>query len=54
MPSLWNIALLVFVVFYIFSVLGLHLFGDIAFTERGLTRHAHFRDWPTAILTLFR
>ncbi len=53
-PSLSNVALLVFIVYYMFSILAMRIFGKIAFTDNGLSRNANFRDWPTSILTLFR
>ncbi len=54
LPSLSNVVLLVVIVYYIFSILAMRLFGKIGFSDGGLTRNANFRDWPTSILTLFR
>ncbi|ETO26029.1 cation channel family protein [Reticulomyxa filosa] len=49
LPSLWNIAVTVLIIFYIFSIVGVNLFGHV---DSGLERY-NFRDFPHAIYTLF-
>jgi predicted membrane metal-binding protein len=50
--------LLFFLLFFIFAALGVELFGKLECTEErpcsGLDKHAHFKDFGIAFLTLFR
>merc|ERR1719317_1340190 len=55
-PSLWNIGLLIFVVFFVYAVIGMHLFGtedDDSGWEFG-DSEANFQDFGKAMSTLFR
>merc|ERR1719317_1801388 len=54
-PSLWNIGLLIIVVFFVYAVVGMHLFGmeDDAGWEFG-DSEANFQDFQKAFITLFR
>lgn len=54
MPSLWNIGALLFVVFFIYGVLGIDLFGTVPYTDGGLSKYANFTNIGYAFLTLFR
>ena len=50
--------LLFFLLFFIFAALGVELFGKLECSEErpctGLDKHAHFKDFGMAFLTLFR
>jgi len=50
----FNVATVMFVVFFIFAIFGMQFFGKIMLMERGLEDHANFSDFPNAMLTLFR
>ena len=52
-PELANVGGLLILFIYLYSVLGVTLFAHIRFGT-SLNRHANFRDFPTAALTLFR
>jgi hypothetical protein len=39
---------------YIWAVIGMNLFGNIMQTGTGITRHANFESFVTAMLTEFR
>jgi len=52
--SLWNVGALIFVVFFIYAVLGVFLFGRVAWSNSGLSQHANFVNFPSAIITLWR
>lgn len=55
MPSLVNIGLLLFVVFLIFAVVGLNLFGQIARNEAvGFTSDYNFEDINHSLLSVMR
>mmetsp|Transcript_22375 Transcript_22375/g.54652 ORF Transcript_22375/g.54652 Transcript_22375/m.54652 type:complete len:642 (-) Transcript_22375:252-2177(-) len=54
LPAAWNVALVMFVVFFIFAIVGIQLFGNVARTPRGFTDYANFSDFLTALVTLFR
>ena len=53
-----NLGLLFFLLFFIFSALGVEMFGRLSCEEeypcQGLGEHAHFRTFGMAFLTLFR
>lgn len=53
LPSLGNIAALLFLLFFIYSVMGVQLFAHVKFGFY-LNRHANFRSFGTAMLTLVR
>jgi len=52
-PSLRNVGLLLLLVFFIFGVLGVNLFGKVEESDV-ITDHANFRNIGMALLTLFR
>jgi len=57
LPQVGNLGGLFFLIFFIFSALGIELFGKLDCTLdtcHGLDRHAHFRNFGYAMLTLFR
>eukprot|EP00468_Gymnochlora_sp_CCMP2014_P014087 CAMPEP_0167767870 /NCGR_PEP_ID=MMETSP0110_2-20121227/16314_1 /TAXON_ID=629695 /ORGANISM="Gymnochlora sp., Strain CCMP2014" /LENGTH=1017 /DNA_ID=CAMNT_0007656405 /DNA_START=453 /DNA_END=3505 /DNA_ORIENTATION=+ len=54
LPAAWNVLSLMLVVFFIFAIIGMYLFGQVARTPRGLTDYANFEDFPTSVLVLFR
>ncbi|CAF4884949.1 unnamed protein product [Rotaria sp. Silwood2] len=51
-------SLLFFLLFFIFGTLGVELFGKLECSEEqpcsGLNKHAHFKNFCIALLTLFR
>lgn len=53
-PSLWNVGALVFVLFFTFAILGMSLFGETVNSDGGLDENIHFRDFGSAMHTLFR
>jgi len=55
-PSLWNIGLLILVIFFVYAVVGMHLFGtedQEAGWEFG-DSEANFQDFQKSMITLFR
>ena len=57
LPSLANVGSLLFLLLFVYAVLGMEFFGQIVMqpTESfGLTRHANFRTWLPAMLLLLR
>jgi len=54
LPATWNVFTLMVVVFFIFAVFGVQFFGRVLLTDNGFTDHANFKDFPRAMLTLFR
>jgi len=59
LPLLGNIGILLFLVFFIFACAGVESFGRVGCTpsmpcEGFDNRYAHFKDFPSAMLTLFR
>ncbi|XP_051792446.1 voltage-dependent T-type calcium channel subunit alpha-1G isoform X4 [Erpetoichthys calabaricus] len=58
LPQVGNLGLLFMLLFFIFAALGVELFGDLECSEdhpcEGLGRHATFRNFGMAFLTLFR
>ena len=53
LPGLVNVAAVVFLLFFIFAVIGMQLFATVAYHE-SLGPHANFRSFGAAFLTLFR
>merc|ERR1719262_2012072 len=45
---------LLFVVFFIYGVLGVGFFGEIQYNDFGIDRHANFHNIGNALLGLFR
>jgi len=58
LPQVGNLGLLFFLLFFIFSALGVELFGRMACDDQhpceGLGEHANFVNFGMAFLTLFR
>ncbi|CAF2777765.1 unnamed protein product [Rotaria sp. Silwood2] len=58
LPEVGNLGLLFFLLFFIFATLGVELFGKLECSEEqpcsGLDKHAHFKNFGIALLTLFR
>jgi len=52
-PSLFNIALLLGLLFFVFACIGMNLFADIMPGEN-LNQYANFRKFGTSLLLLFR
>ena len=52
LPSLFYVALLLLLIFFIWAVLGMNLLGRTAL-QGCLDGHKNFQDTPTAMLTLF-
>ena len=52
-PELANVGGLLILFIYLYSVLGVFLFAHVRYGD-SLDRHANFRSFPTAALTLFR
>ena len=53
LPALFNVGSVLFLFFFIYAVMGMNLFGFVRAGEV-LGRHAHFRNFPDAMATLFR
>lgn len=53
LPALQNVGLLLGLVMYIYAIAGMYLFSDLPYGEC-LNRHANFRGFWIALLTLFR
>merc|ERR1719203_2100594 len=55
-PSLWNIGLLLFVVLFVYAVIGMNLFGAIQedVVDNGINADANFQNWPNAMMMLYR
>ena len=55
LPAMLNVSLLVMLVFFIYTVIGVQVFAKVGFQEDGaLGEHANFMSFGTGILTLFR
>jgi hypothetical protein len=53
MPGIINIGGLLFLLCFVYAVLGMHLFGKVKFGETH-NEHANFRDFGNSLLTLLR
>eukprot|EP01043_Picozoa_sp_COSAG02_P025790 COSAG02_NODE_1462_length_12490_cov_71.373820_8_plen_1201_part_00 len=53
LPSLFSIAMLVFLILYIFAILGMNLFGKVAHHGPCLGKYRNFESAPVAMMTLF-
>mmetsp|Transcript_3541 Transcript_3541/g.12709 ORF Transcript_3541/g.12709 Transcript_3541/m.12709 type:complete len:1714 (-) Transcript_3541:989-6130(-) len=53
LPALVNVGSVLFLFFFIFAVMGMNLFGYVKMQEN-ITRHANFRNFPNALMLLFR
>lgn len=54
LPSLLNIGALLFLVYFIYAVLGTFLFGDIASGNNDIDGHFNFNNFLNAFIILFR
>lgn len=54
LPSLLNVGALLFLVYFIYSILATYIFKDIVGGQRINNTYANFLDFSTAIVTLFR
>ena len=53
LPSIFNIALLLFLIVFIYAVMGMNLFGNIAY--QGIINDViNFQTFPNAVLLMFR
>lgn len=53
LPSLVNVGALLLLLFFVYGVAGMDLFGHIKENEF-ITKHTHFRHFYDAVMTLFR
>ena len=53
LPSLLSIGTLLFLILYIFAILGMNLFGKIAHHGPCLSKYRNFETAPVAMMTLF-
>ncbi|GFR46009.1 hypothetical protein Agub_g7487 [Astrephomene gubernaculifera] len=53
LPSLVNVGGMMLLLFFVYAVIGMNLFGGIMYGSY-LTRHANFNNFPNAMLTLMR
>ncbi|CAF1358221.1 unnamed protein product, partial [Rotaria sordida] len=58
LPHVGNLGLLLFLQFFIFAILAVELFGKLECSQEqpcsGLSKHANFKNFGIALLTLFR
>eukprot|EP01065_Artemidia_motanka_P040131 TRINITY_DN4976_c0_g3_i1.p1 TRINITY_DN4976_c0_g3~~TRINITY_DN4976_c0_g3_i1.p1 ORF type:complete len:2745 (+),score=778.15 TRINITY_DN4976_c0_g3_i1:71-8236(+) len=55
LPHLWNVSLLLLVVFFMFGIAGVQLFGRVnTKSGAGLTDHANFKNIYYALVTLYQ
>lgn len=50
--GLFNVTIILFIIVYIFAVIGIHLFGD-SYKDR-LAPRWNFKDFPHSVLVVFR
>ena len=49
------VGLLMFMLFFVFAIIGMQLFGNIELdSSTALERHNHFRNFPQTFMLLFR
>merc|ERR1711991_1145308 len=53
LPSLINVGLLLFIIYFVYAVLGMNLFGKVVLQEQ-VNAETNFATWPSAMLLLFR
>ena len=57
LPSLWNIGALLVCTFFVFTIMGMQLFGDIpvaeTVSESAIHRRQNFRTFPAALQTVW-
>jgi hypothetical protein len=54
LPSVSNVSALLMMLYYIFAIIGMNLFGDVPADGEFYSRHANFYNVPNGILLLFR
>ena len=54
LPSVSNVSSLLLLFYFIFSIIGMNLFGDVPLDGDFYNRHSNFRDVGNGILLLFR
>jgi hypothetical protein len=54
LPAVGNVACVLLVFLYLYAIMGINLFYNIKQGDAGITRHANFATWATAMLTEFR
>ncbi len=54
LPAVGNIACVLLLFMYTYAVFGMNMWGNVKRTDKGITRHANFVAFPTAMLTEFR
>ena len=54
LPALLNVGSVLLLVYFMFAVLGMNLFGHLKQDGQCLERHFNFEDFPTAMLVLAR
>lgn len=55
LPSIWNISMVLFVVYYVYAIMGVYTLGKIKLQSKaGLFEDANFSTFGMAMLTLFR
>merc|ERR1719317_1687253 len=52
-PAFWNIGLLLSVIFFMYAVFGMELFGDIAWNDN-INKNANFTNFWTSLTLLWR
>ena len=53
-PALFNIGSLLFLIIFIYAIIGMNLFGHVGHYDGNLDDMANFHTFPMALLTLFR
>ena len=53
LPSFGNIGLLLFLLIYVYSIIGINLFGTVTI-HGAMNSYANFQNFPNAFLTLIR
>lgn len=53
LPAMFNVASLLFLTFFVFSILGMQIFGNVKYGEF-LNKDANFRDFGSSMLLLMR
>ena len=54
LPAMLNVSLLVALVFFIYTVIGVQVFAKVGFRGEALNEHANFMNFQNGFLTLFR
>ncbi len=52
-PSLLNVGALIFILMFIYSIIGMNLFGGLEY-EGGIHQYTNFDTFPTAMQTMYR